>query len=38
MNAIDIAQFFGLLVSSWAVGFAAGFILTKYRDAVSQIV
>lgn len=38
MNVIDIAQFCGFLVSAWAVGFTAGFILTKYRDAVSQIV
>lgn len=38
MSAIDIAQFLGFLVSAWTLGFAAGFTLTKFKDAVNQTV
>ncbi len=38
MSAIDITQFLGFLVSAWALGFAAGFTLTKFKDALNQTV
>lgn len=38
MTALDIAEFTGLLVSAWTIGFAAGFTLTKFKDALNQTV
>lgn len=35
MSGGDVVGLVGYLVASWAVGFAAGYILTKYREALN---
>jgi hypothetical protein len=37
MSSADIALFLGQLVSAWASGFAGGYVLTKFRDAMNQL-
>lgn len=36
MTATDIGLFLGQLVTAWALGFSAGFTLTKFRDAMNS--
>ena len=38
MTDLDIALYVGKLVSSWAMGFTGGYLITKFRDAVNMIV
>jgi len=38
MTTGDIALYVGLLVSSWAIGFTGGYLLTKFKDALNSIV
>lgn len=35
MTVGDIGELVGYLVSAWSVGFAGGYILTKYREAMN---
>lgn len=37
MNSTDLAQLLGYLVSAWCIGFAMGYTVTKYRDAMTQV-
>lgn len=37
MSAIDFKSFVALLMSAWVVGFAAGWLLTIYRNAMSHV-
>lgn len=37
MSAGDIAVLLGYLVSAWSVGFCGGFLLTRFKDAVSDV-
>lgn len=37
MSASDIATMLGYLVAAWCVGFAGGYTITKYRDALNQV-
>lgn len=37
MSASEIATLLGLLVAAWSLGFAGGYTITKYRDALNQI-
>lgn len=37
MNSADLASLLGYLVAAWCVGFAGGYTITKYRDAVNQV-
>lgn len=37
MNPPDIVSFLGYLVSAWCLGFTAGFLMTRFKDAMSQI-
>jgi len=36
MSTGDISLLVGWLISAWASGFCAGYIVTKYKDAMSQ--
>lgn len=36
MTSIDIALFCGQLVSAWAAGFTGGFIITRFKEAMSH--
>lgn len=36
MTSTDIALFCGQLVSAWAAGFSGGFILTRFKEAMSH--
>lgn len=38
MSEGDIVIFAGYILSSWSTGFAAGYILTKFKDALNQTV
>lgn len=38
MSAADIAEVLGKLTACWCIGFAAGYLLTRFKDAVSQAV
>lgn len=37
MSSTDIALLIGQLISAWAVGFTGGFLITKFRDAMSHV-
>lgn len=37
MSAAEIAEFVGLLFGAWAVGFCGGYLLTRFREAASQV-
>jgi len=37
MTATDIGLLVAQLVSCWSLGFAAGFTLTRFREALNQI-
>lgn len=37
MSSADLIVFVGYLISAWCIGFASGYTITKYKDAVSQI-
>ncbi len=36
MTSTDIALFCGQLVSAWAAGFTGGFIITRFKEAMSH--
>lgn len=38
MTESDLALFVAQLLSLWAAGFAAGYVLTRFRDAVNMTV
>lgn len=37
MSSTDIALLIGQLLSSWCVGFAAGFTITRFREALNHV-
>lgn len=37
MTATDIALLVGQLFTAWVLGFAGGFLLTRFRDAVDAV-
>ncbi len=37
MSATVIAELLGALMSAWAVGFAAGFVLTRTKEALNHV-
>lgn len=37
MTTADIALLVGQLVSCWCAGFAAGFTITRFREAMNQV-
>ena len=37
VSAVDIALLAGQLVSGWVVGFAGGYVLTKFRDSMNAL-
>lgn len=37
MSTTDIALLAGQLVSCWCAGFAAGFTITRFREAMNHI-
>jgi len=37
MSVPDITLFVGALVSVWSIGFVAGFLMTRFKDAMSQV-
>lgn len=37
MNNADLILLLGYLVSAWSVGFTGGFLLTKWKEAMSHI-
>lgn len=38
MNSTDLLELCGLLTSAWAVGFAGGYVLTRFKEGLNQIV
>jgi hypothetical protein len=38
MSASDVGLFAGQLVSAWVAGFAAGYVLTRFREAMNHAV
>lgn len=38
MTTPDIVEFLGKLIACWAVGFTGGYLLTMFKNAVSQAV
>jgi len=38
MSTPDLVIYIGYFISSWALGFGGGYLLTKFKDAVSQAV
>ena len=37
MTATVIAELLGSLTAAWAIGFAAGFILTRTKEAINHV-
>lgn len=37
MSSTDTAAFLAYLVSAWCIGFTAGFLMTRFKDAMSQV-
>lgn len=37
MTAADVFLFVGYVVSAWVIGFCGGFLLTRFRDALSTL-
>lgn len=37
MSAADVGWFVGYVVSAWCVGFCGGFLITRFKDAISQL-
>lgn len=37
MSATVIAELLAALGSAWAVGFAAGFVITRTREAINRV-
>jgi hypothetical protein len=35
MSAGDIAEYIGMLMGAWSLGFTGGYLLTKFRDAMN---
>jgi len=38
MTGEDIAMLLGQLVAAWSLGFAGGYLLTKFREAVNLTI
>jgi len=38
MSIADIAELLGYLLSAWSVGFSGGYVLTKFKHAMNQVV
>lgn len=38
MSEVDIAWYVGGLITAWCIGFAGGYLLTKFHDAVRMSV
>lgn len=38
MTSADILLYVGQLVAAWSLGFCGGYLLTKFRHAVNQVV
>lgn len=38
MSSVVIAELLGYLTAAWAVGFAAGFVITRTREAINRVV
>lgn len=37
MSAVVIVELLGSLTAAWAIGFSAGFILTRTREALNHV-
>jgi len=37
MSNADISALLAYLVAAWCAGFAGGYTITKYRDAMTQV-
>lgn len=37
MSSTVIAELLGMLTAAWAIGFAAGFVLTRTREAINHV-
>lgn len=38
MTSSDLALYCAQMVSAWVIGFAGGYILTRFREAINQTV
>jgi len=38
MNTTQIVEILGMLTAAWTVGFSAGYVLTRFKDAINMIV
>lgn len=38
MTTQDIVEILGYLVTAWTTGFTGGYVLTKFKHAMNQIV
>lgn len=38
MTSTDIAALLGLILVAWTLGFTGGTLLTKYKDAINDII
>jgi hypothetical protein len=38
MNATDITSLLGLILVAWTLGFTAGYLFTKYKDAINDVL
>ena len=37
MNTVDMALLLGYMASAWTLGFCGGFLLTRFKDALSLV-
>lgn len=37
MNSVDLGTYVGFFFTAWALGFAGGYVITKWKDAISQV-
>lgn len=38
MTSADLVSFCGYLLTAWVLGFGGGFVMTRFKDAMNQIV
>ena len=38
MTAPDLLELCGYLVAAWSIGFCGGYLLTKFKHGINQIV
>lgn len=38
MSASDIGELVGICLVAWVSGFSGGYLLTRYRDAINEVV